>query len=116
MLVLASASPRRAELLAQIGLSFQVHPAHIPEDPYPGEDPIAYVTRLAREKAQAVFRQLTQLPESPASGSALYQGTTSVVPPMPQNESRAFAPEGICSESTKDSASGQRASAASFKG
>ena len=34
-------------------------PAHIPEDPLPGEDPIVYVTRLAREKAEAVFRELT---------------------------------------------------------
>jgi septum formation protein len=59
MLVLASASPRRRELLAQAGYSFEVHPAHIPEDPLACEDPIAYVTRLAREKAQAVFRELT---------------------------------------------------------
>ena len=58
MLVLASASPRRRELLAQAGYTFSVHPAHIPEDPRPGEDPIAYVTRLAREKAEAVFREL----------------------------------------------------------
>ncbi|MGA9667743.1 MAG: Maf family protein [Terracidiphilus sp.] len=59
MLVLASASPRRRELLTQAGFIFQVHPANIPEDPHPNEDPIAYVTRLAREKAQAVFNQLT---------------------------------------------------------
>jgi septum formation protein len=59
MLVLASASPRRRELLTQAGFSFQVHPAHIPEEPLEGEDPIAYVTRLAREKAQVVFRELT---------------------------------------------------------
>jgi septum formation protein len=59
MLVLASASPRRRELLTQAGFSFQVHPAHLPEEPSPGEDPIAYVTRLAREKAQAVFDELT---------------------------------------------------------
>jgi septum formation protein len=58
MLVLASASPRRRELLAQAGYRFQVHPAHIPEDPLPGEDPIAYVTRLARQKAEVVFRDL----------------------------------------------------------
>ena len=60
MLVLASASPRRRELLTQAGYSFEVHPAHIPEDPFAGEDPIDYVTRLAREKAQAVFRELTR--------------------------------------------------------
>jgi septum formation protein len=54
-LVLASASPRRKELLAKVGFSFEVRPSSIPEDPLPGEDPIAYVTRLAREKALAVF-------------------------------------------------------------
>jgi septum formation protein len=58
MLILASASPRRRELLAQVGYRFEVHPAHIPEDPLPGENPIAYVTRLAREKAEAVFREV----------------------------------------------------------
>jgi septum formation protein len=58
MLVLASARPRRRELLTQAGFSFNVHPAHIPEDPYPHEDPIAYVTRLARQKAEAVYTQL----------------------------------------------------------
>jgi septum formation protein len=58
MLVLASASPRRRDLLTQAGFSFTVHPAHIPENPLPSEDPIAHVTRLAREKAQAVFHEL----------------------------------------------------------
>ncbi|HZP04213.1 MAG TPA: Maf family protein [Terracidiphilus sp.] len=60
MLILASASPRRRELLTQAGFSFEIHPAHIPEDPLPSEDPIAYVTRLAREKAEVVFRKLNQ--------------------------------------------------------
>ena len=55
MLILASASPRRRELLAQAGFTFEVRPAHVNEDQKPGEDAIAYVTRLAREKAQAVF-------------------------------------------------------------
>jgi septum formation protein len=59
MLVLASASPRRRELLTQAGYRFEVHPAHISEDPLPGEDAIAYVTRLAREKAEAVFDELS---------------------------------------------------------
>jgi septum formation protein len=65
MLVLASASPRRRELLTQAGYRFEVHPAHIPEDPLPGEEPIAYVTRLAREKAEAVFRDLTDASPKP---------------------------------------------------
>lgn len=59
MLVLASASPRRRELLAQAGFAFTVRPAHIPEDPLANEDPISYVTRLAREKAQAMFHDLS---------------------------------------------------------
>lgn len=71
-LILASASPRRHELLTQAGFSFQVHPAHIPEDPKPGEDPIAYVVRLAREKAQAVFEQL-------GDGSAIVLGADTTV-------------------------------------
>jgi septum formation protein len=59
MLILASASPRRRELLTQAGFSFEVHPADIPEEPLENEDPADYVTRLAREKAEAVFRELT---------------------------------------------------------
>lgn len=58
MLVLASASPRRKELLTQAGFTFEVRPAHIPEDPLPSEEPLAYVSRLAREKAQAVYDAL----------------------------------------------------------
>jgi septum formation protein len=58
-LVLASASPRRRELLTQAGFMFSIHPAHIPEDPMPGEEPIAYVTRLARKKAETVYRELS---------------------------------------------------------
>src|SRR5579872_3285061 len=54
MLVLASASPRRRELLAQAGYTFQVLPADIAEDLHPGETPIGYVLRLAREKAESV--------------------------------------------------------------
>jgi septum formation protein len=70
MLVLASASPRRRQLLAQAGFTFEVRPAHIPEDPRPGEDPIVYVTRLAREKAQVVFDQITANAASEAVDAA----------------------------------------------
>ena len=58
MLVLASASPRRRELLAQAGYTFEVRAAHVPEDLRPGEEPVAYVVRLAREKAEAVYRAM----------------------------------------------------------
>jgi septum formation protein len=57
MLVLASASPRRQELLRNAGIEFEVQPAHIPEDSAPGEGAKEYAERLAREKALAVARQ-----------------------------------------------------------
>ncbi|BAN01213.1 Maf family protein [Ilumatobacter coccineus] len=53
-LVLASASPRRRELLAGAGLDFAVVPADIDETPLPGECPADYVARLSAQKAQAV--------------------------------------------------------------
>jgi septum formation protein len=56
MLVLASASPRRQELLRNAGIAFTVHPANIQETPLAGEDPKAFAERMAREKAAAVFR------------------------------------------------------------
>lgn len=67
-LILASASPRRRELLAQIGFTFEVRPAHVNEDPRPGEDPIAYVVRLARDKAEAVYAELND-PEAVVLGA-----------------------------------------------
>jgi septum formation protein len=78
MLVLASASPRRRELLAQAGYSFEVRPAHIPEEPQPGEEPVAYVTRLAREKAEAVFRQLLADRDAAAGDLAVLGADTTV--------------------------------------
>lgn len=50
-LVLASASPRRLEILRQLGLEPDVHPADVDERLLPGEEPGAHVRRLAREKA-----------------------------------------------------------------
>ena len=52
-LVLASASPRRRELLAGLELAFTVRPVDLDETPLPDEEPGAYVFRLAREKAAA---------------------------------------------------------------
>lgn len=57
MLVLASASPRRQQLLRKAGIASEVQPAHIPEDPLPGEDAKACAERLAREKALAIAQQ-----------------------------------------------------------
>ncbi|SES99045.1 septum formation protein [Marinobacter segnicrescens] len=58
--ILASASPRRADLLRQLGLSFDTQPVAIDETPRPGEEPEAYVQRLAREKALAGYQQAGQ--------------------------------------------------------
>jgi septum formation protein len=55
MLILASSSPRRQELLRNVGIEFVVQPANVPEDVIPGELPEACVQRLARAKARAVF-------------------------------------------------------------
>ena len=53
-LILASASPRRAELLRAAGFEFDVVPADVDERPQPGEQPDAYVCRVALDKARAV--------------------------------------------------------------
>lgn len=57
MLVLASASPRRQELLRSAGIPFEVQPANIAEDPLRGEPAKDCAERLAREKALAVAHQ-----------------------------------------------------------
>lgn len=56
MLVLASASPRRQELLRNAGISFAVQPADVDETPLKDEAPRACAERLSREKALAVWR------------------------------------------------------------
>ena len=53
-IVLASASPRRSELMALAGIVFDVLPADICEDVLPGEQPAEHVMRLSREKSQVV--------------------------------------------------------------
>ncbi len=61
-LVLASASPRRSDLLRQAGIRFEVCPAGIPEVERPGETPVAFAQRLARSKALAVAEQIGASP------------------------------------------------------
>jgi len=67
MLILASASPRRRELLAQAALVFPTESADLNEDLLPGEAAAAYVQRLAVEKAQAIWnrRQSADAPGDP---------------------------------------------------
>lgn len=83
MLVLASASPRRRELLAQAGYAFQVLHPSVCEDLRPGESPIGYVLRLAREKAEAVAAspEFAALPRDPDQPHLILGADTTVVAP-----------------------------------
>ena len=109
MLVLASASPRRRDLLAQAGYDFRVLPAEIREDLHPGELPIPYVLRVAREKAEAVaafsdFHALAAAhPEKPA---LILAADTTVVAPngailaKPEDDADAARMLGLLSGAT----------------
>ena len=62
-IILASASPRRKELLDQIKVTYKVHPVDLDETPLPNETPLDYVQRLAAEKSAACMAQLnTEIP------------------------------------------------------
>jgi len=56
-IILASASPRRAQLLRQIGVDFELAPGQIQERPHPDEAPPDYITRIARAKVIAIARK-----------------------------------------------------------
>ena len=63
MLILASSSPRRRELLDQIGVSYRVHPVDVDETPLQGETPEDFARRMALTKARAGWKaQLSGLP------------------------------------------------------
>lgn len=69
-LILASASPRRAELLASVGFTFKIQPGDVDESVLPGETPETYVLRVAGAKADAVASSLGRrnAGESPCEG------------------------------------------------
>jgi len=71
MLYLASASPRRRELLSQLGLEFEAMPSNILEERRAGESPAEYVTRVARDKALYVagLVKTRELPAHPVLGA-----------------------------------------------
>jgi septum formation protein len=74
MIFLASQSPRRRQLLAQLGHDFGVLEVDVPEVPLPGEPPEEYVRRVAREKAGAGLLQVAATP-----GAIVVAGDTEVV-------------------------------------
>jgi nucleoside triphosphate pyrophosphatase len=65
MLILASASPRRQELLRNAGISHTVCPANVPEIRRPGETPQEFAMRLAVEKAREVWRKVEKTSSPP---------------------------------------------------
>jgi septum formation protein len=75
-LILASASPRRRELLKQAGFTFEVRPAQVNEDRYPDVDPIAYVVRLARHKAKSVLAEISS--DAPVQSAVVLGADTTV--------------------------------------
>jgi len=74
-LILASASPRRAEILRNAGFTFEVQPAHVDETLLPGEPAEAYVRRVATAKAAAAAKSL----EANASRAVVIGADTVVV-------------------------------------
>lgn len=68
-LILASASPRRSALLDQLRVAHRVQPAQVDESPRPNEPPVAYVARLAADKAQTLWKQLPPNERLPVLGA-----------------------------------------------
>jgi septum formation protein len=64
--LLASASPRRADLMRQLGFAPQILVSAVPEVPAPGEDGPAYTARLAAQKANAVAASIADVPSASA--------------------------------------------------
>lgn len=77
-LILASASPRRAEILRNAGFEFEILAADVDESLCPGESAADYVRRLAEEKAWATARKLAATPDS-NSGIVVAADTVVVV-------------------------------------
>jgi septum formation protein len=94
-LVLASRSPRRAEILRNAGFEFQIVPAEVDESLRPGEPVAWYVRRLAEEKARKVARQLSATSQAPAAvivaaDTAVVLGNSILGKPRSADDARAM--------------------------
>lgn len=89
-LVLASASPRRRELLTAAGVAFEVRPADLPEQALPGETPRALAERLAAEKALYVARALAGGPARLVLGADTVVVVDGEALGKPDDEAHAF--------------------------
>ena len=86
-LILASASPRRRELLDQIGIQYLIHTVDIDETPLANETPLNYVCRVATEKSAACLNQQTShLPVLSADTSVIIEGA---ILGKPENQAHA---------------------------
>ncbi|MBC2678454.1 Maf family protein [Pseudomonas baltica] len=101
-LYLASSSPRRRELLTQIGVPFTVINAAIDETPRPGEESHAYVQRMAEEKARAGWQSRSQ----PGAAHVLGADTAVIaqgrILGKPRDEADALAMLALLSGSTHE--------------
>ena len=88
MLILASASPRRRELLTQIGMEHTVLPANLDESRRVGETPLAYVRRLALEKGRAVHAQSPEATVLAADTTVVLAGEVLNKPATPAEAER----------------------------
>lgn len=90
LLVLASSSPRRKNLLALGGHAFEVVAADVDETPLPGEDPKEYVLRLARDKARAAATGLKANALVLAADTTVVQAGQILAKPADAAEARAM--------------------------
>ncbi len=86
-LTLASASPRRRELLDQIRVNYHVHAVNIDETPVKGESAGHYVERLAQEKALAAYKIYPFRPSLGSDTAVIYQNN---ILGKPKNEQHAL--------------------------
>ena len=87
-LILASSSPRRRELLQQLGLDFEIYSPDIDESVHDRESVSAYVERLARCKAQAV---LQRFPDAVVLAADTSLGVDGCILGKPESKAHAFA-------------------------
>jgi septum formation protein len=92
MIYLASASPRRRELLTQIGVDFAVLAQHVDESTHQGETPEHYVQRIAEAKAEAALRdERCKLPIPVLSAdTTVVEGNTILGKPQSLQQARAM--------------------------
>ncbi len=88
-IILASSSPRRHELLQQVGIEFEVNSLEIDESPHLHEAPADYVVRLAIEKAQAAIAQLA--PDTIVIAADTTVTIDGQILGKPANQAEAFA-------------------------